>query len=135
MTDSPPSPIRPTPAGSSERPPFELGGLLAPLLENGHQEDAKEVLEIYLEEHLKRSEVLHDAVGAGDFMACRPVLHAMIGSAGGIGADDLSKALAALQTACRDRDADGLILKHPSHQLRRRFGRYRRRTERGQPDC
>lgn len=108
MIDSPPFPHRPPPAGDSERPPFELGGLLAPLLDDGHREDAKEVLEIYLEEHLKRSEALHEAVAAGDFVVCRPILHAMIGSAGGIGAEDFSAALLALQNACRNKDADAL---------------------------
>lgn len=104
MTASPPNSQRPPSAGGSERPPFRLGGLLAPLIEAGYDEDAREVVELYLEDHLTKTAEIAKALEMEDLETCGQAAHILIGSAGGIGASKLAVALASFEEACRKQD-------------------------------
>ena len=104
MKNSPPSYHRPSPAGGLERPEFRLGGLLAPLIEAGYEEDAREVLVLYVEDHTEKMALISKALEEGDLDACADAAHSLVGSTGGIGADGLARSLMDLEKACREAD-------------------------------
>jgi len=106
MKASPPPSRRPAPAVGSAEPPFRFGGLLSPLIDAGYEDDAREVLEIYLEDHAIKFDEIQRALEEGDLVACEQAVHMLIGSAGGIGASDLASALALVEKACRLGDAE-----------------------------
>jgi HPt (histidine-containing phosphotransfer) domain-containing protein len=83
------------------RPGFKLGGLLHPLLDSGHEDDAREVVELYLAQHREKSAAIREAASNGDLEACAQAAHSLIGSTGGIGASQLADALTTLETVCR----------------------------------
>jgi len=104
MTTRPPDSRTPPSAPADERPPFVLGGLLLPLLDAGYEDDAREVVELYLEDHQVKLEEIQEALEAGDLDLCGQAAHLLIGSAGGIGAGDLAVALTSFEEACRAGD-------------------------------
>jgi HPt (histidine-containing phosphotransfer) domain-containing protein len=104
MTASPPESQSPSSAKADERPAFVLGGLLLPLLDAGYEDDAREVVQLYLEDHLAKVAEIRNALSEGDLETCGQAAHLLIGSAGGIGASDLAAALTDLEKACRAGD-------------------------------
>ena len=101
MTSRPPSSQRPPAAGGPERPAFKLGGLLGTLIEAGYDEDAREVVELYLDDHGVTFSKISTALDRGELEQCGDAAHTLIGSAGGIGAMELAEALSSLEAACR----------------------------------
>lgn len=104
MTASPPDFQRPPVPPTDERPAFVLGGLLLPLLNAGYEDDAREVVQIYLEDHQSKVAEIESALEGGDLETCGQAAHLLIGSAGGIGASDLATALTTFEKACRAGD-------------------------------
>jgi HPt (histidine-containing phosphotransfer) domain-containing protein len=82
-----------------------LGGLLLPLIEAGYTQDAREVVEMYLEDDESTFVAISAALAISDLEACGRAAHTLVGSAGGIGATELADGLHALEDACRQRDA------------------------------
>jgi HPt (histidine-containing phosphotransfer) domain-containing protein len=101
MTTSPPKDHRPSGVDGAERPAFVFSGLLAPLIEAGYDEDAREVVRLYLEDHTAKLAQISEALERGDLESCANAAHSLVGSAGGIGAKELAMALNDLETACR----------------------------------
>jgi len=108
MTTSPPKHQRPPAAGESSRPPFAFSGLLAPLIEAGHEEDAREVVQFFLEDYAAKLHQITRAFEHRDLGACATAAHSLVGAAGAIGARELAFALDALEKACRAGDLDAV---------------------------
>jgi HPt (histidine-containing phosphotransfer) domain-containing protein len=104
MTDIPTRNLQPPRGEGGEKTVFQAGGLLAPLLEAGLDEDAREIVEFFLEAYLKNVADIQDAVEKEDLESCANAAHSLIGSAGGIGALELAGGLARLEKACRAGD-------------------------------
>jgi HPt (histidine-containing phosphotransfer) domain-containing protein len=87
--------------------PFEVGGLLRPLLEAGLQEDAREVVTLFIRAHEAGFPVIQAALARADLSACLFEAHALLGSSGGIGATALADGLRRLEQACKRADLVG----------------------------
>ena len=104
MTDSSTQNLQPPQGEGGDQTVFRAGGLLAPLLEAGLDEDAREIVEFFLEAYLKNSADIQDSMKKEDLERCANAAHSLIGSAGGIGAEGLADGLARLEKACRAGD-------------------------------
>ncbi len=104
MTESPTQNLQPPRGEGGDQTVFKAGGLLAPLLEAGLDEDAREIVEFFLEAYLENFADIQDSLDKEDLESCASSAHSLIGSAGGIGAEGLADGLARLEKACRAGD-------------------------------
>jgi len=104
MTDRPTQFSQPPQGEGGDQTVFEAGGLLAPLLEAGFDDDVREILELFLEACLTAFADIKEAIEEGELDNCADAAHSLFGSAGGIGAEVLTGLLARLEKACRAGD-------------------------------
>jgi len=108
MTEGPTRSPQPPQGEGGEQTGFQLGGLLAPFLEAGLHDEAREIVAIFLEAYEVCAADIRATLETEDLDACANAAHSLIGSAGGIGAGELAQCLARLEKACRGGDLAGV---------------------------